>query len=145
MPIRIAILIFLLIGVYNNCSKMRTGAHGTSVAMSETPSLPVPGINELKSPRPAKICGESGYSYLMHEYLRENCIGCHAEGGMADPMLAANDLSSAYQAALFVAKDKFVESITENRLCGDCNLNPEGEVFKAIEEWIDSRFSDCQN
>ena len=128
---------------------MRSDSHGASSAISvpsvENNSSSTNDINHLKNPPPEKVCGEEGYSYLMDEYLRENCVGCHADGGFAEPPMAAGDISVAYQAALFIPKDKFIESVTENRLCGDCNLDAEGEVFKVLEEWIDSRFGECQN
>lgn len=154
------VLVTMTVLTFNQCTKQKsfhktrtsnsngTGNDSGSDSNSRSDSDSAAGeessdINQLKNPKPEVVCGESGYEYLMEEYLFENCVGCHAQNGFAQPPLADRDLTLSYEAALPVAKNKFLEAISENPLCGDCNLETTGEVYQAIEEWIDNRFKEC--
>lgn len=127
----------LLLG-YNNCGAPPQKT--TTETNQSSGSAPNP-INFLKTPRPALIQGKDGYNYILTEYIRPQCGSCHQANSSNFIYIGADDLNTAYFAAMGYSKETFLKSVSNNRFCGkDCNLDPQGEVYKAIAEWLDNKF-----
>lgn len=150
----VAVLAVVIMLLFENCAKVEdTPAHTITTTKRASQSPPAqetpppgsdttsqPSVNQLKFPRPALIQGRDGYAYLLKEYLFANCAACHDATAFTKMPMAATDLDVAWTDAKRYAKDSFLRAVTQNKFCGStCNLSPQGEVYKAIAEWLDHR------
>ncbi|HEX4925296.1 MAG TPA: hypothetical protein VFV50_14475 [Bdellovibrionales bacterium] len=98
-------------------------------------------INRLRTPRPALIRGQAGYEYILNEYLRPQCASCHDQNSFVGMVFASDDPAQAYNDALRYATPNFLNSVSNNKFCGSsCSLSTSGEVYDAIEEWLNNRY-----
>ncbi len=110
----------------------------TSGSKSSTPPVSQ-SINKWTIAPPAKICGPSGYSFLISQYIGPNCAGCHSPGSFTKMPFVDTDLASATSAALGLGEARFLAKCIANNFCGPyCNLDPKGEVYSGILEWFGS-------
>ncbi len=128
-------LLGLTIG-YTNCAK------GTAPVAEDASSKRVEGlaaINYFRESVPDRFCGEEGYGYLLRSYIGPQCgASCHSMGGSMFPPFGDSDLSKAYSWGRTLGKTNFIEKVLDNRFCGPaCNLDPRGEVYQALVEWLD--------
>jgi hypothetical protein len=119
---------------------MKTYEAKKVASLTDSDPAPTEDINKLKNPRPSLIRGQEGYAYLLDEYLFEHCAACHGTNSFVDMPFASTDLGIAYEDALRYTAPNFLDSVSDNRFCGpDCNLDPDGEVYQAISEWLRNR------
>jgi hypothetical protein len=129
----LSVVVFTVLLGFNNCS----GFTPPSTNGLESSSLA--SINYLREPRPDLIKGRNGYSYILNEYLRPNCAGCHDDGSFTNLPCCSDSLSTAYFSATLISREAWIDSFTHNKFCGpDCSLDPKGEVYSAFVEWLDN-------
>ncbi|MCB0413319.1 MAG: hypothetical protein KDD50_03240 [Bdellovibrionales bacterium] len=93
--------------------------------------------------KPALMCGEEGYNYLLQNYFLPNCSQCHENGGFKEPYFADSNLTIAYSEALTISNSKFIETSTKNNFClGDCNLHEGEELLADLKTWLVNRTCD---
>lgn len=121
--------------------------------VQNTPTVQqLPPVNYFTKARPEKICGESGYAFLLQQYFQPRCGGsCHSEKSTvrgALPYFGDANPTVAFAQIQFVTKDRILSTITNNPFCGDpkhpefdCNLNKSGEVYLGVLEWLSHRTS----
>ena len=92
----------------NACSVNRlnsgSGSDGTNAQGGSESSQ---DINKLRTARPSIICGESGYEYLLTEYLRPQCGDCHSSGSNTfEPTFTDSTFTTAFNGAMEISDER---------------------------------------
>lgn len=134
--LKVATLVLPLVIIFENCSG---GSNSLKVAESSSITAPdgLPPINYFVTAPPPLICGPSGWSFMMTNYIRVNCSGCHYSGSIVAPIaFADNNSLIAYQQAQLVSASSWSQFVTKNTFCyPDCNLDTRGEIYQGLMQW----------
>lgn len=136
ISVAISLLLLSTMVLFQNCG-------GESI-VTRLPGNSVLGLaphNYFTETKPASMCGEEGYNFLMDQYLIRNCGACHEDPPLVEPPFAASqNRAFAYFASSLVTRENWIETTTNNTFCaGDCNLDTRGEVYEGLVEWLDCR------
>lgn len=138
---RLGKILLLLLGfsLFFGCSDSDVQ---TSTKQSGSKSGPQPtpqSVNRWTTIPPSKICGPSGYNFLISQYIGPNCASCHSPGSFTNMPFVDTNLASAISSALSLGEARFLAKCVSNNFCGPyCNLDPKGEVYSGIVEWFNS-------
>ena len=135
ISVALSLLLLCLVVLFQNCGESKvTRLPGNSV-------LGLAPHNYFTEAKPASMCGEQGYNFLMDQYLIRHCGSCHEDPPLAEPPFAASaNRAFAYFASSLITRERWIASSTNNQFCGDdCSLDTRGEVYQGLVEWLDCR------
>lgn len=139
---KLVLMVFSLALVlfYNNCAEPGASSNSSASQGNSVPGLKP--VNYFRSAPPANMTGESGYEFLLKEYFVPQCATCHDSSGAFSPRFAdkTNKHDSYLAAKYYFDNADMVMRITTNPFCKpDCTLDPRGDVYKAIMNWLEHR------
>ena len=95
---------------------------------------------------PANACGPEGYQFLLENYFRPNCAGCHyQDSNLHENGFSARDDAFAFSEAQRLSDEQFLSTVNENRLCVDnegdypCDLKGSDPMLLALKQWLENR------
>ena len=90
--------------------------------------------------RPDRVCGASGYTYLLQNYLHPQCGGCHSKNSVIHwNGFADSDVTTATHFARYYLQeqDLFFLRVRDNPFISTgCNLDASDPVYKDLQEWF---------
>ena len=88
--------------------------------------------------KPAKLCGQPGYEYLLNTYIRPSCAGCHFTGNsLGLTALADPDPSVAFSAGQVYSPDTWLQRTMHNPFINsECNLLASDGVYADLNTWL---------
>lgn len=136
----------MLVVLGQNCAKSPSAAD----SVNQSSNLPGPGglrpIDFFKETRPALLCGQEGYAFLMRNYIVNACASCHTKDVQSTfntfPFADSTDIPNSYFWGRSISEQQWIDRTTNNALCGpECNLSKDGEVYQGLLEWLKNRMS----
>lgn len=88
-------------------------------------------------PRPARLCGDEGYAYLLTMYVRPQCGGCHFKGSVLhwNAMGDADPKTAAWYARMY-QKPVFMDKVMRNDfILPECEIRAQDPLYADFNEW----------
>ncbi len=98
------------------------------------------------NPRPSRLCGESGYTYLLNTYIKKNCGNvCHTTGNdFSLAPFADTDAHLSYLFAVNYPNNTFEERFMQNGFVpGECLLKEGYSLLSDLREWSQNKNTTC--
>lgn len=144
----IIVWVSVLTGVLSGCGALLNGTNpdvtnlnGSVEALSTSPqeeNPPAKCYAPNAATKPASMCGQTGYNYLLKTYVRPQCAGCHHTGSSVHYNLLGDDNdATAYKWGRLVSQALWNQRVSQNPFTyPECNLKQTHQIYKDLQAWL---------